>query len=61
MYHVPSLLNVYMEAVMKEVKMGIGKRVDIGNYLDSCMQMNFFLCGESEENLRVMVRWFVDV
>ena len=33
------LFNVYMDAMMKEVKMGMGKR---GVRLASCMQMTWF-------------------
>ena len=36
------LFNVYMDAVMKEVKMGMGRRGENGNYLTSCMQMTWF-------------------
>ena len=35
----PWLFNVYMEAVMKEVKMGMGRREENGDYLASGMQM----------------------
>ena len=33
----PWLFNVYMYAVMKDVKMGMGKRGESGDYLASCM------------------------
>ena len=38
----PWLFNVYIDAVMKEVKMEIGKREESGNCLASCMQMTWF-------------------
>ena len=31
--------NVYTDAVMKEVKMGMGKKGESGDFLASCMQM----------------------
>ena len=34
--------NVYMDAVMKEVKMGMGRRGESGDYLASCMQITRF-------------------
>ena len=37
-----------------EVKMGIGRRGESGNYLASYISMTW-LCGVSEEDLRVMV------
>ena len=58
----PWLFNVYMDAIMKEVKMGMGKRgvrfMEDGRewrlpgllYADDLV-----LCGESEEDLRAMV------
>ena len=64
----PWLFNVYMDGVMKEVKMGIGRRgvsfLEDGRewrvagllYADDLV-----LCGESEEGLRVMVGWFAEV
>ena len=55
----PWLFNVYMDAVMKEVKMGMGIRGESGDYMASCIQM--VQCGESEEDLRVMVGQFVEV
>ena len=54
------LFNVYMDAVMKDMKMGMGRRGESGDYLVSCIKVNW-LCGELEENLRAMVGWFVDV
>ena len=64
----PWLLNVYMDGVMKEVKIGMGRRgvsfLEDGRewrlpgylYAD-----NLVLCGESEEELRVMGGWFAEV
>ena len=62
------LLNVYMDGVMKEVKLGIGRRgvgfLEDGRkwrlpgllYVDDLVQ-----CGESEEDLSVIVGWFAEV
>ena len=36
------LFNVCMDAVMKEVKMGKGRRGENGHCLASCMQMTWF-------------------
>ena len=64
----PWLLNVYMDGVMKEVKMGMGRRgvrfLEDGRewrvpgllYADDLV-----LCGESDEDLRVMVGMFTEV
>ena len=57
----PWLFNVYMDGVVKEVKMGMGRRV-VGFLEDGreCRLPGFLyaddlvLCGESEEDLRVM-------
>ena len=38
----PWLFNVYMDALMKEVKMGIGRRRESGDCLALCMQMTWF-------------------
>ena len=35
----PWIFNVYMDTVMKEMKMGMGRREEIGDCLASCMQM----------------------
>ena len=32
------IFNVYMDVEMKEVKMGMGRRRENGDYLTSCMQ-----------------------
>ena len=64
----PWLFNIYMDEVMKEVKMGMGRRgvsfMEQGReqrlpallYADDLV-----LCGESEEHLMVMVGWFPEV
>ena len=64
----PWVFNVYMDRVMKEVKMGMGRRgvSFLGDgrewrlhgllYTDDLV-----LCGESEEHLRVMVGRFAEV
>ena len=36
------LFNVYMDAVMKELKMGMGRREGSGECLASCMHMTWF-------------------
>ena len=46
------LFNVYMDAVMEEVKIGMGKRGESGYYL--VFEDNLVLCGESEEDLKRM-------
>ena len=61
MYHVPLAVQcIYMDGVMKEVKMGMGRRGEWGLpgllYVDDLV-----LWGESEEHLRVMVGWFAEV
>ena len=62
------LLNVYMDGVMKEVKMGMGGRrvsfLEDGREwrFPGCLYAdNLVLCSESEEDLRVMVGWFAEV
>ena len=64
----PWLFNVYMDEVMKEVKMGMGRRGV--RYLEDGTEWrlpiflyayNLALCGESEEDLRVMVGRFAEV
>ena len=64
----PCLFNVYMDAMMNEVKMGMGRRgvrfMEEGRewrlpgllYADDLV-----LCGESEEDQRAMGGWFVEV
>ena len=52
----PWLFNVYTDAVMKEVKIGMGVRFP--GFL--CTD-DLILCGESEEGLRAMVGRFVEV
>ena len=38
----PWLFSVYMDAVMKEVKMGMGRRGETRDYLTSCMKITGF-------------------
>ena len=38
----PWLFNIYMNAVMEKVKMGMGRRGECGDYLASYMQMTWF-------------------
>ena len=64
----PWLLNVYMNRVMKEVKMRIGRRgvsfLEDGREWrlpDLLCADDLVLCGELEENLRVMVGWCAEV
>ena len=38
----PWLLNAYMDAVLKEVKMRMGRMGESENCLASCRQMNWF-------------------
>ena len=56
----PLLLNAYMDAVMMEVKMRMGRRGELGIpgllYVDDLV-----LCGGSEEDLMSMVGSFVGV
>ena len=63
----PWLFNVYMEAEMKEVKMGMGKRgVRFQEYGGECRLLSLFyvddviLCGQLKD-LKAMVRCFVEV
>ena len=59
----PWLFNVYMDGVMKEMKMGMGRRGmsflenerESGDCLASCIQMTW------SHHLRVMVGRFADV
>ena len=58
----PWLFNVHMDVVMKDVKIGMGRRGESGDCLDSCMQKTrFCTASQSEENLKVMVVHFVGV
>ena len=68
MYHVPSLFNVYMDALIKEVKMVMGIRgvrfLEEGRewILPGLLYADYLvLCGESEEDLRAMMGRFVEV
>ena len=64
----PWFFNVYMDAVMKEVKLGMGRRGM--KFLEKEREWklpdllyvdNLVLCGESEEDLRAVVGRFVEV
>ena len=62
------LLNVYMDRVLKEVRMGIGRKgVSFlkdgreGRLPGLLYADDLVLCGEPEEDLRVMVGRFADV
>ena len=64
----PWLFNVYMDGVMKEVKKGMGRSgvsfLEDGRewrLLGLLHADDLFLCGESEEDLRVMVGRFAGV
>ena len=64
----PWFFNVYMDVVMKKVKIGIGrigvKFLEKGRewrLVDLFYEDDLVLCGESEEKLKVMVGHFVDV
>ena len=54
----PWFFNMYMGTVMKEVKMGMERRRESGDYLPSFMQV---LYGESKEDLKAIVERFVEV
>ena len=64
----PWLFNVYMDGVMKEVKMGMGRRGV--RSLEDWRQWklpgllyadDLVLCSDSEEDLKMMVGWFAEV
>ena len=64
----PFLFNVYMDGVLKEVKMRMGIRGV--RFLENGREWrlpglicadDLILCGKSEEDLRAMVRWFAEV
>ena len=57
----PWLLNAYMDVVMKEVKMRIGRRGESWDCLVLLYADGLVLCGELEEDLRAMMGSFVDV
>ena len=57
----PWLSNSYMDAVMKEVKMRIGRRGESWGLAGLLYAYDLVLCGESEEDLRAMMGSFVDV
>ena len=46
----PWFFNVYMNPVMKEVKMGMERREASGNCLASCMQMTWFCVVRQRRN-----------
>ena len=56
----PWLFNVYMDGVIKEVKMGMGRR-GMRFMEDGRECSNFVLYGKLEEDLRAMVGRFVEV
>ena len=39
----PWLFNVYMDGVIKDVKMGMGRREESGDCMVSCMHMTWFV------------------
>ena len=51
----PTPFNVYMDVVMKEVKMGMGRREESGYHLNSLCTDHLVLCGESVKDLRALV------
>ena len=57
----PWFFNVYMVAVMKKVKMRMGRREESGDNLASFYAVDLVLCGESEEDQRAMVGHFGEV
>ena len=63
----PWLFNIYMDGVMKEVKMGIGSRVSFlkdgreGRLPGLLYADDLVLCGKLEKDLKVMVGWFAEV
>ena len=64
----PWLFNVYMDKVIKEMKMGMGRRgvrfLEEGReWKLPCLlyAYDLVLCGELEEELRVVVECFVNV
>ena len=64
----PWLFNVYMDAVMKEAKMGMGKKGERFQEEGREWRLpgllyedDLVLCGKSEEDLRTMVGRFAEV
>ena len=62
------LFNVYMDGLLKQVKMGMGRRGV--RFLEDEREWRFpgllythdlVLCGELEDELRAMVHWFAEV
>ena len=67
-YHVPLSFHVYMDVVMKKVKMGTGRREMRFQEEEREWRLpgllyvdDLVLCGESEEDLRAMAERFVEV
>ena len=56
----PWLFNVYMDPVMKEAKMGMGRREESGGCQASCTQVIWFYV-ELEADLSTMVGCFAEV
>ena len=54
----PRLFNIYMNGVMKEVKMGMGESGRLSGVLYSD---DLILCGVSEEDLRAILGQFAEV
>ena len=52
--YIPWLFNVYMDGVMKEVKMEMERRGGSRDYMASCMQMTWF-CAVSRRRIDRMV------
>ena len=46
----PWFFNVYMNAVMKEMKMSMERRGENGDYLTSWMQMTLFYMASQKKN-----------
>ena len=62
----PWLFNIYIDGSMKKVKMGMGKRevafLEDGRELRLLLYADeLVLCVDSEEDLRAMADWFVEV
>ena len=68
MYHVPLVLYVFMDAVMKEMKMRMGRKevrfheeTRVWRLTGLLYADDLVLCVESEEDLRAMVERFIEV
>ena len=44
-----TVFNVYMDALMKEVKMGIGRKGESGDCMASCMQITWYYVASREK------------